>query len=89
LTHIQFLFYFVVYTTSWIWFGCQFWHHVVPAPFRSQLWGIEPSSSLPSSASITTELTNNWYKFKYLYILKNNFHIKVGFKFYLVIFFYS
>jgi hypothetical protein len=33
---------------------------VVPAPSRSQLFGIKPWSSLLSSASITTELSNDW-----------------------------
>jgi hypothetical protein len=33
------------------------------SPFRSQLWGIEPWSSLSSSASITTELTNDIWIF--------------------------
>jgi hypothetical protein len=33
--------FFLVFTTSLIWFGDQFWHEVVPASFRSQLRGIE------------------------------------------------
>jgi hypothetical protein len=53
--------FFLVFTTNLIWFEGQFWHQVVPAPFRSQLRGIEPWSSLPSSTSITTEQTNDWY----------------------------
>jgi hypothetical protein len=28
----------LAFTTSWIWFGCQFWHQVVPVSSRSQLW---------------------------------------------------
>jgi hypothetical protein len=41
--------------------GGQFWHRIVLAPFRSQLWGIEPWFSLSRSTLITTEPTNDWY----------------------------
>jgi hypothetical protein len=44
-------FFFMVFTTSLIWFGDQFCHQVVSAP-----------SSLPSSASITTELVNIFFR---------------------------
>jgi hypothetical protein len=30
---------FFSFTTTLIWFGSQFWHQVVSAPSRSQLWG--------------------------------------------------
>jgi hypothetical protein len=42
-----------------IWFGGQFCHQIVSASSRSQLRRIELWFSLPSSALITTELTND------------------------------
>jgi hypothetical protein len=49
--------------------GGQFWYQVVPAPSRSQLQGIEPWTSLPNSAPITTELTDDWY---WKHVLRHN-----------------
>jgi hypothetical protein len=49
--------------------GGQFWYQVVPAPSRSQLQGIEPWNSLPNSAPITTELTDDWY---WKHVLRHN-----------------
>jgi hypothetical protein len=41
-------------------------HQMVSALSRLQLRGIDPWSSLPSSASITTEPINNWFMLVYL-----------------------
>jgi hypothetical protein len=43
----------------------QFWHQIVPTPYRSQLRSIELWSSLLSSTSITTEPTNDWWRWVY------------------------